>query len=74
VEQPREFPLELLVGLREEMGERRATVGHISADVAGLREEVRAETRRLETRLFRLMLAQMATFATFGVVVAALAN
>jgi hypothetical protein len=74
VEQPREFPLELLIGLREELAELRATVAHLSADVTDLRQEVRADIRRVDGRLFQLMLAQLATFATaFGSLVAALA-
>jgi hypothetical protein len=64
VEQPRDLPLELLIGLREEMAELRATVTHLAADLADLRQETRADIRRLDGRVFQLMLVQLATLAT----------
>jgi hypothetical protein len=60
VEQPRDLPLELLIGLREEMAQLRATVTHLSADTV----EVKQDIRRLDGRIFRLMLVQVATLAT----------
>lgn len=73
MEQPREFPLELLIGLREEMAELRTTVAHLSADMAEFRQEIRADVRRLDTRVFQLMLAQIATLATaLGALIASL--
>jgi hypothetical protein len=75
VEQPRDFPLELLIGLREEMAELRTTVAHLSAESAEFRQEVRADIRRLDARVFQLMLAQIATLATaLGSLVATLAK
>ena len=38
----------------------RATIGHIQADVA----EVKHDLRRLDDRLFQLMLLQLGTLAT----------
>lgn len=71
VQQPREFPVELLIGLREEMAELRATVAHLSADVT----ELRHGFRRLDERVFQLMLAQLATLAAaIGALVATLAS
>jgi hypothetical protein len=60
VEQPRDLPLELLIGLREEMAELRATVTHLSADMV----EVKQDIRRLDGRIFQLMLVQLVTLAT----------
>jgi hypothetical protein len=75
VEQPRELPLELLIGLRENMAELRTTVAHLSAEMAEFREEVRADIRRLDTRVFQLMLAQIATLGTaLGALIAFLAT
>jgi hypothetical protein len=68
VEQPRELPLEVLAELR-------ATVAHLSTDVADMRQEFRADIRRLDQRVFQLMLAQFATLAAaLGSLVAALAS
>jgi hypothetical protein len=64
VEQPRDLPLELLIGIREETAELRATVTHLAADVADLRQETRVDIRRLDGRIFQLMLVQLATLAT----------
>jgi hypothetical protein len=69
VEQPRD-PLDLVIGLREEMAELRATVGHMSADIV----EVKQDIRRLDDRFFQLMLLQLGTLATaLASLVAALA-
>jgi hypothetical protein len=68
VEQPRELPLEILAELR-------ATVAHVSTDVADMRQEFRTDIRRLDQRVFQLMLAQFATLAAaLGSLVAALAS
>ena len=64
MEQSRDLPLELLIGLREEMAELRATVTHLAADIADLRQETRADIRRLDGRIFQLVLVQVATLAT----------
>jgi hypothetical protein len=66
MEQPREVPLEVLAELR-------ATVAHLSTDVADMRQEFRTDIRRLNQRVFQLMLAQFATLAAaLGSLVAAL--
>jgi hypothetical protein len=56
VEQPRD----VLVGLREEIVETRATVRHLVTDVA----EVKHDLRRLDDRTFQLLLVQFATLVT----------
>jgi len=66
VEQPRELPLEVLA-------EVRTTVGHLATDVADMRQEFRTDIRRLDERVFQLMLSQFATLAAaLGSLVAAL--
>jgi hypothetical protein len=68
MEQPRELPLEVLAELR-------ATVAHLATDVADMRQEFRTDIRRLDQRVFQLMLAQFATLAAaLGSLVAALAS
>jgi hypothetical protein len=53
------------------VAETRATVGHLADDVTELRQDV----RRLDGRLFQLLLAQLATLAAaLGSLVAALAS
>jgi hypothetical protein len=70
VEQPRD-PLELVMSLREETAEFRATVAHLSSDMA----EVKQDLRRLDHRLSQLMLLQLGTLATaLASFVAALAS
>ena len=66
MEQPRELALEVLA-------EVRTTVGHLATDVADMRQEFRTDIRRLDERVFQLMLAQFATLAAaLGSLVAAL--
>jgi len=68
VEHSRELPLEALADLR-------ATVGHLASDVTDMRHEFRMDIRRLDQRVFQLMLAQFATLAAaLGSLVAALAS
>jgi hypothetical protein len=68
VEQPREVPLEVLA-------EVRVTVAQLATDVADMRQEFRTDIRRLDQRVFQLMLAQFATLAAaLGSLVAALAS
>jgi hypothetical protein len=68
VEQPREVPIEVVTELR-------TTVAHLATDVADMRQEFRADIRRLDQRVFQLMLAQFATLAAaLGSLVAALAS
>jgi hypothetical protein len=70
VERPRD-PFELVLGLREEVAELRATVGHVSTDIAELRQDF----RRLDDRFFQLVLLQLGTLATaLASLVAALAS
>jgi hypothetical protein len=71
VEHPRDWPLEQVVALREDMGELRANVVHLGADLAPFRQDVRTELadvrqdlRRLDGRVFQLLLGQIATLAT----------
>jgi hypothetical protein len=53
------------------VAETRATVGHLAEDVTELRQDV----RRLDDRLFQLLLAQLATLAAaVGSLVAALVS
>ena len=59
MEQPRD-PLELVMSLREETAEFRATVAHLSSNMA----EVKQDLRRLDHRLSQLMLLQLGTLAT----------
>ena len=64
-------PFDLVIGLREDAAELRATIGHMKADVVDLKQEV----RRLDDRLFPMMLLQVGTLATALVsLVAALAS
>ena len=75
MEQPRDVPLELLIGVREEVAELRATVTHLAGDVGDLRHEFHTDIRRLEGRTFQLLLIQVATLATaLGSLVTALAT
>lgn len=65
MERERGWSLEAVVA------ETRATVGHLAEDVTELRHDV----RRLDGRLFLLLLAQLATLAAaLGSLVAALAS
>jgi hypothetical protein len=53
------------------VAETRATVGHLAENVTELRQDV----RRLDGRLFQLLLAQLATLAAaLGALLAALAS
>lgn len=57
--------------LQAVVAETRATVGHVAEDVSELRQDV----RRLDGRLFQLLLAQLATLAAaLGALVAALVS
>ena len=53
-------PFALVIGLREDFAEMRATIGHIQGDIAELKQDV----RRLDDRLFQMMLLQLGTLAT----------
>jgi len=65
MERERGWSLEAVVA------ETRAAVGHLAGDVTELRQDV----RRLDGRLFQLLLAQLATLAAaLGSLVAALAS
>jgi hypothetical protein len=59
VERPRD-PFDLVIGLREDVAELRATTTHLTADMS----EVKQDLRRLDDRLFPLMLLQLGTLAT----------
>jgi hypothetical protein len=64
VEQSRDVPLEFVIGLREEVAGLRTAVSDLRAGFADFRQEVRADIRRLDDRLFQLMLLQLGTLAT----------
>jgi hypothetical protein len=59
MERPRD-PLELVIVLREEMAEVRTTMTHFSVDLS----EVKQDLRRLDDRIFQVMLLQVGTLAT----------
>ena len=59
VERPHDL-FDLVTGLREETAVLRTTVAHLSVDMA----EVKQDLRRLDGRLFQLMLLQLGTLAT----------
>jgi hypothetical protein len=46
------------------LAETRATVTHVASDVAEMRQEFRGDIRRLDDRIFKLMLLTLATLAT----------
>ena len=58
MERPRD-PFELVIGLRDEVTELRATVNHMQADIAELKQDL----RRLDDRFFQMMLLQVGTLA-----------
>ena len=67
VEQPRD--------LRMEIVELRTTVGHLASEMADMRHEFRTDIRRLDDRVFRMMLVQFATLAAaLGALVTALVS
>jgi hypothetical protein len=69
VEQDRAWSLEALVA------ETRANVVHLAGDLTELRQEFRSDIRRLDERIFQLMLLQLGTLATaLASLVAALAS
>jgi hypothetical protein len=49
---------------RDELVEIRAALSHLTAEVADLRQEFRTDIRRLDDRVFKLMLLQFGTLAT----------
>jgi hypothetical protein len=59
MERPRD-PLEFVIGLREEMAGARTNIAHLSGDMP----EVKQDLRRLDDRLFQLLLLQVGTLAT----------
>jgi hypothetical protein len=75
-------PFELVLEVREGLVELRTRVDHVESGLVELRKDVRADfselrqdLRRLETRVFQLLLAQLATLATaMGALVATLAG
>jgi hypothetical protein len=60
---------------RGELGELRASVSHLASEMADMRQEFRTDIRRLDDRIFQLMLLQLGTLATaLASLVAALAS
>jgi hypothetical protein len=55
------------------VAETRAAVAHLEGDLSSFRIEVRQDIRRLDDRIFQMLLIQLATLATaLGSLVAAL--
>jgi hypothetical protein len=50
--------------LRPEEVELRTSLGHVATELTDLRQEVRIDIRRLDDKIFQLMLLQLATLAT----------
>ena len=44
--------------------ELRTSLSHLTSEVADLRQEVRVDIRRLDDKIFQLMLLQLGTLAT----------
>jgi hypothetical protein len=57
-------PFDLVVGLREETAAVRTTVAQLAAVTCDMRHEFRTDIRRLDDRLFQIMLLQLGTLAT----------
>jgi hypothetical protein len=49
---------------RAEVVELRATVSHLADQIGDMKQEFRSDIRRLDDRLFQLMLVTVATLAT----------
>jgi hypothetical protein len=49
---------------RDELAELRAALAHLTAEVSDMRQEFRTDIRRLDDRIFKLMLLQFGTLAT----------
>ncbi|TML16407.1 MAG: hypothetical protein E6G33_05540 [Actinobacteria bacterium] len=49
---------------RRELVELRAGMLHLSSELADVRQEFRTDIRRLDDRIFQLMLLQLGTLAT----------
>jgi hypothetical protein len=70
VERPRD-PYEFVPGLWEDVAELRASSVHLSPDMG----EVKHDLRRLDDRVFQVLLIQLATLATaLGSLIAALVS
>jgi hypothetical protein len=59
MERPRD-PFDLLIGLRGEFAELRATMAHMQSDIS----ELKLDVRRLDDRVFQVVLLQLGTLAT----------
>jgi hypothetical protein len=58
-----------------ELVELRTTVGHLALEMSEMRHEFRTDIRRLNERVFRVLLVQFATLASaLGALVAALVS
>jgi hypothetical protein len=64
VAQPRDVALESVIGLREDVADLRAAVAHLRGEGTDFRQEVRGDVRRLDDRIFHMMLLQLGTLAT----------
>jgi hypothetical protein len=56
MERPRD-PFDLVIGLRDDLTEVRTTVGHLSTEMT----EVKQDIRRVDDRVFQVVLLQLAT-------------
>ena len=63
MERPHDLPLEVLVELRTTVARLETTVTHLASDVTDMRGEFRTDIRRLDDRVFRMLLVQFATLA-----------
>jgi hypothetical protein len=49
---------------RDELAELKAAVSYLTTAITDLRQEFRTDIRRLDDRIFKLMLVQFGTLAT----------
>jgi hypothetical protein len=49
---------------RNDLAELRATVAQLASQMRDMRQEFRSDIRRLDDRIFQLMLLQLGTLAT----------
>jgi hypothetical protein len=75
VERPQDLPLGVLTDLRTSVARLETTVAHLASDTAEMRQEFRTDIRRLDERVFRVLLLQFATLAAaLGALVTALVS
>ena len=68
MERPKD-PFELVLGLRDDVAELRANMRHMSSDMGEMKQDI----RRLDDRIFQVLLVQLATLTgTLGSLIVAL--